>query len=70
MTYATLIAATSTGYSAHVPDLPGCIATGQTLEQVKKRMRLAIEMHLSLMRADGDSIPEPTYRAVNVEVAA
>ena len=70
MAHAVLIAATRTGYSAHILDLPGCIATGQTLQQVKKRMQSAIEMHMHLMRADGDLIPEPTYRAENVEVAA
>jgi predicted RNase H-like HicB family nuclease len=58
--YPILIAPTSTGYSAHVPDLPGCIATGQTLEQLTKRMRKAIEMHLAAMHEDGDEIPEPS----------
>jgi len=63
-----LIASTQTGYSAHVPDLPGCIATGQTLDQVKQRMRKAIEMHISAMRADGDEIPDPSLLEL-VEVA-
>ena len=58
--YPILIAPTKTGYSAHVPDLPGCIATGQTLEQVKRRMQKAIEMHISAMHADGEEIPEPS----------
>jgi predicted RNase H-like HicB family nuclease len=58
--YPILIAPTRTGFSAHVPDLPGCIATGPTVEVVKERMAKAIEMHLAAMRADGDEIPEPS----------
>jgi predicted RNase H-like HicB family nuclease len=58
--YPILIASTGTGYSAHVPDLPGCVATGPTIEIVKQRMAKAIEMHLSAMREDGDEIPEPS----------
>jgi len=55
-----LIAETRTGYSAQVPDLPGCIATGQTVDQVKTRMQRAIEMHIAAMQADGEKIPEPS----------
>jgi predicted RNase H-like HicB family nuclease len=66
--YAILIAPTSTGFSAHVPDLPGCIATGRTVEQTKRRMAKAIEMHLVAMREDGDEIPEPSQVEM-VEVA-
>ncbi|MDQ6707423.1 MAG: type II toxin-antitoxin system HicB family antitoxin [Acidobacteriota bacterium] len=51
-----------------MPDLPGCIGTGQTLEQLKQRMHKAIEMHLSAMRTDGDKIPEPSLMDL-VEVA-
>jgi predicted RNase H-like HicB family nuclease len=66
--YPVLIAPTRTGFSAHVPDLPGCIATGRTLKEVTKRMAKAIEMHLEAMREDGDEIPEPS-RVELVEVA-
>jgi predicted RNase H-like HicB family nuclease len=59
--YAVLIAPTRTGYSAHVPDLPGCIATGRTVDETKSRMQKAIEMHLAAMREDGDEIPEPSH---------
>ncbi len=58
--YAVFIAPTSTGFSAHVPDLPGCIATGKTREKTLQRMSKAIEMHLRAMREDGDPIPEPS----------
>jgi predicted RNase H-like HicB family nuclease len=58
--YPILIAPTRTGFSAYVPDLPGCVATGRTLDIVKHRMAKAIEMHLAAMREDGDEIPEPS----------
>jgi len=70
MKYAVLYEKTSTGYSAHAPDLPGCIATGRTLAQTEKRMREAIEMHLDGMREDGDPIPMPTTIAKEITVLA
>ena len=70
MKYAVLYEKTGTGYSAHVPDLPGCIATGTTLEETEQRMREAIEMHLEGMREDGDEIPEPTCIAGHVDVTS
>ena len=70
MKYAVIYAKTATGYSAHVPNLPGCIATGQTLEQTEKRMREAIEMHLEGMREDGDPIPMPTTVVKEISVLA
>jgi predicted RNase H-like HicB family nuclease len=48
-----------TGYGAYAPDLPGCVATGRTLDQTKRRMTKAIEMHLAAMREDGEEIPKP-----------
>jgi predicted RNase H-like HicB family nuclease len=59
-TYPILVHPTRTGLSAHVPDLPGCIATGPTVDVVKGRMAKAIEMHIAAMRSDGDEIPEPS----------
>jgi predicted RNase H-like HicB family nuclease len=55
--------------SAYVPDLPGCVATGETVEETKSRIRQAIELHLKGMREDGDVIPEPRTVCDNVEVA-
>jgi predicted RNase H-like HicB family nuclease len=49
--------------------LPGCIATGKTVEEVKRRMNKAVEMHLRGMREDGLPIPEPTSLAEYVEAA-
>jgi predicted RNase H-like HicB family nuclease len=50
-------------FSAHVPDLPGCIATGLTREQTVEHMREAIALHLEGLRADGEPIPEPLTSA-------
>ena len=59
--YLVLFEKSTTGYGAYAPDLPGCVATGRTLEQTRRRMAKAIEMHLSAMREDGDEIPEPSH---------
>ena len=55
--------------SAYVPDLPGCVATGPTVEETKERIREAIQVHLEGMREDGDVIPEPRTVCDCVEVA-
>ncbi|HEY2975564.1 MAG TPA: type II toxin-antitoxin system HicB family antitoxin [Pyrinomonadaceae bacterium] len=60
MQYAMIIEKGETNYSAYFPDLPGCIATGKTLDEVKQRMSEALEMHLRGMREDGLPIPEPS----------
>jgi predicted RNase H-like HicB family nuclease len=52
-----------------LPDLPGCIATGQTVEEIRERMRKAIDMHLRGLREDGVPIPEPSSMAEYVEAA-
>jgi predicted RNase H-like HicB family nuclease len=66
--YAILIERTKTGYSAHVPDLPGCVAAGETRRQTLRLMREAIEFHLEGMRLHGESIPEPSSMCEYVEV--
>lgn len=60
MQYAMIIEKSDTNYSAYFPDLPGCIATGDTLDETKQRMREALELHLRGMREDGLPIPEPS----------
>ena len=70
MKYLAIYAKTKTGYSAHIPDLPGCMATGRTLEQTKQRMREAAALHLRGMREDGEAIPRPTTLADEVEAVA
>lgn len=54
----------ATGYGAYAPDLPGCVATGKTIEETRVRMAKAMEIHLAAMRADGDPIPEPSHYEV------
>lgn len=55
--------------SADVPDLPGCVATGASIEETRDLIRQAIELHLKGMREDGDPIPEPRTVCDNVEIA-
>jgi predicted RNase H-like HicB family nuclease len=69
MRYAVIIERGERNFSAYAPDLPGCIATGATLEEVKRRMGEAVELHLRGMREDGLPIPEPTSLADYVEAA-
>lgn len=59
--FLVLFEKSTNGYGAYAPDLPGCVATGRTLEETRSRMAKALEMHLSTMRADGDEIPEPSH---------
>ncbi|HZH92354.1 MAG TPA: type II toxin-antitoxin system HicB family antitoxin [Pyrinomonadaceae bacterium] len=69
MRYAMIIEQGERNYSAYLPDLPGCVATGKTVEEVKRRMREAVELHLRGMREDGLPIPEPTSTVEYVEAA-
>ena len=69
MRYAMIIETGKQNYSAYLPDLPGCVATGKTVEEVRARMREAIELHLAGMREDGLPIPQPTTLADYVEAA-
>lgn len=57
-------------YGASVPDLPGCIATGSTREEVEHSIREAIEFHLEGLREDGQPIPQSTTAAIVIKVAA
>ncbi len=68
MRYAIVIEKSETGYGAYVPDLPGCVAVGATLEETERLIREAVEFHLEGMREDGESPPEPTSLAEYVEV--
>jgi predicted RNase H-like HicB family nuclease len=67
--YAVVIEKGPANYSAYVPDLPGCIATGKTLEEIETNMREAIEFHIEGMIEDGDPVPEPTSRVMEVKLA-
>ena len=58
MRYAVVIERAENNYSAYVPDLPGCIATGATVEETEQLIREAIELHLKGLREDGLPIPQ------------
>jgi predicted RNase H-like HicB family nuclease len=66
--YAIVIEKAESNYSAYVPDLPGCITTGDTIEEVYRMMQEAIEGHLEVMKLYGDPIPAPTCEVGYVEV--
>ena len=70
MRYAIVIEKAQNNYSAYVPDLPGCVATGATVEEAESQIREAIAFHLDGMREDGIAIPQPASRVEYVEIAA
>ena len=65
--YAVIIERAESNYSAYVPDLPGCIATGPTPQEAEREIGEAIEFHLEGMRLAGERIPEPTTLCRYVE---
>lgn len=67
MRYAIVIEKAEANFSAYVPDLPGCIATGATVAEVEKEMREAIRFHIEGLRADGQPVPQPTSIADYLE---
>jgi len=66
--YLVVIERANGNYSAYAPDLPGCVATGKTIEEVKARMREAIKMHIEGLREDGLPVPSPRVSAEYVTV--
>ena len=68
--YTVFFEPTATGFSAHVPDLPGCIAAGSTMEETRQLIREAIVFHIEGMRLHGEAVPEPTMHVEQVEVVA
>lgn len=68
MRYAVAIAAGPRNYSAYVPDFPGCVATGRTLEEVRENIHGAMEMHIRAMIEDGDPLPESESFGETVEI--
>lgn len=69
MKYAIVIERAGKNFSAYVPDLPGCVATGATREEVESQIREAVEFHLDGMREDGEAIPEPSSQVEYIDVA-
>ena len=70
MRYAIVIEKAENNYAAYVPDLPGCVATGRTIEETENEIREAIDLHLRGMREDGLPIPEPSSTVDYVNIAA
>jgi len=70
MKYAIIIEEGDNNFSAYAPDLPGCISTGNTLEEVKSNMKEAIQLHIEGLKEDGIEVPLPVSISETVEVAA
>ncbi|MBI4740412.1 MAG: type II toxin-antitoxin system HicB family antitoxin [Betaproteobacteria bacterium] len=70
MRYAIVVERTKNNHSAYVPDLPGCVATGQTVEETENEIREAIEFHVEVLREDGLTVPQPDSIVEYLEVAA
>ncbi len=68
--YAVVVERGPNNYSAYVPDLPGCVSTGKTIEEIKTNIREAIELHLEGMMEDGVPVPEPSSVAIEIELPA
>jgi predicted RNase H-like HicB family nuclease len=68
MKYAVVIEKSETGFGAYVPDLPGCVAVGETLAETEALIREAVEFHLDGLREDGLAVPLPSAVAEYVEV--
>jgi predicted RNase H-like HicB family nuclease len=68
MQYAVIIERSETGFGAYVPDLPGCVAVGETEQEVRELIREAIEFHIDGLREDGQPVPTPAVRIEYVDV--
>lgn len=69
MKYLVVVEASATGFSAYSPDLPGCVATAGTRQEVEDEMAKAIAFHIDGLRADGIELPEPRTSSLYVDVA-
>ena len=67
--YTIIIEKAKGNYSAYCPDLPGCIATGSTIEETIERMKETIEFHIEGLKEEEITIPEPFAKAISIEVA-
>jgi predicted RNase H-like HicB family nuclease len=68
--YAVIFEKAQSNWSAYVPDLPGCITTGATLEDAERNIREAIQGHVQALREFGEAVPDPTTIAREVEVSS
>lgn len=69
MRYAIVIEKAEGNYSAYVPDLPGCVATGKTYAEAEQQLREAIVFHLDGLREDGEQIPMPSSQVEYIDIA-
>jgi len=67
MKYAVVIEKTERNYSAYIPDLPGCVATGPSIAKVSRLIREAVQLHIKGLREDGLPVPKPTARCEYLE---
>ncbi|HTY57115.1 MAG TPA: type II toxin-antitoxin system HicB family antitoxin [Candidatus Binataceae bacterium] len=67
MKYAVVIEKTERNFSAHIPDLPGCVATGPSAAKVGRLIREAVQLHIKGLREDGLPVPKPTARCEYIE---
>ena len=70
MEYLVVVEKGTSGYGAHVPDLPGCVAVGESHHEVLKLIREAIELHIEALREAGEHVPEPNSKSEVVKVRA
>lgn len=70
MKYMVVIEKGESGYGAHVPDLPGCIAAGETREEILGLIKEAIEFHIEGLRESGEHVPPPSSAGEFIEVSA
>jgi predicted RNase H-like HicB family nuclease len=70
MRYAIVIEKAKSNFSAYVPDLPGCIATGDSVAEVESRIREAILLHIEGLREDGLTVPSPQSQVDYIDIAA
>ena len=68
MQYTVVIEETGNGYSAYEPDVPGCVAAGDTVSEVEHLIREALVFHIESLREHGEPVPEPRASAALVEV--
>ena len=70
MQYLVVVEKTATGFSAYSPDLPGCVSTGSTREEIDKNIREAIEFHLEGLRQEGYELPPPSTYSTYIDIPA
>jgi predicted RNase H-like HicB family nuclease len=68
MKYAVVIEPAKNNFSAYVPDLPGCIATGKTIQEVEATIKEAIQFHIEGLQSSGEPVPQPTNHCLYMDV--